>query len=123
MWLWLLARAAIGGLGPGLGLAGSGVEHADRADPVGATGCAREQVLGPLDRDVVAEDGPEHAELRPAEAGARLGRLAYRAVVLDEDQVVPVAGHLRHVALRRPDARRALRPRGERVPARLDGVS
>jgi hypothetical protein len=56
-------------------------------------------VLGPLDRDVLSEDRPEHPELGATEACARFCRLADRAVVLDQKQIVRLTCDLGHVTL------------------------
>jgi hypothetical protein len=83
-----------------------------RRDAVGAAAVAGHDVLGALDADLRTEHLAEQRELRAAEAGARGGRGADRAVVLDEQQAGPVdlVDDLGDVALSRPDARERLDP-------------
>jgi hypothetical protein len=59
-------------------------------DPVHATWVPGDEVLGSLDVDLGAEHGTEQLELSSAEAGARRGGSADRAVVLDEQNRVTV---------------------------------
>ena len=56
-----------------------------RLDPIGAAASLGEEVLGAFHGDVVAEGLAEQPQLRAAEAEARLGRVADRAVVLHQE--------------------------------------
>lgn len=53
---------------------------------VGAAPRAGQNVIGPRDQDVGAEGCLEDIQFLSAQAGAGAGRLADRAVILDEDE-------------------------------------
>jgi hypothetical protein len=78
-------------------------------------------MLGTFDRNIVAEDRLENAKLGSAEPCARFGGLAYRAVMLHQQQVVTVLGHLGHVTLRGTHPRKRFCASGERASCFCNG--
>ena len=90
-------------------------------DSVGAAPVARKNVFRPLDADARPERRAEEVELAGAEALARGGRGADRAVILDEQKPGAVALHLGHVPFVGADLREllhSLRQRRRWVDAR-----
>jgi hypothetical protein len=74
--------------------------RAHLTDAVGAAAVAAQEVLGALDADARTEDVSEKLELGTAQPLARSGRIAHRAVVLDEDVPVVVGHDLGQISLR-----------------------
>src|SRR4051794_13338108 len=82
-------------------------------DTVCTAAIAVHHVLRSADRDIGAERALEHLQLRLAQRAARHGGVAYRAVMLDQQEPVAVFAHLGQVPLVGADVGEAADTLGE----------